>query len=113
MKKSKKIMVKKSIIGIHILLGASVFYFLVHPFTMVLYWFEYSQTPFSISFFLEILNARFLESFSFNMRGMGGLLTVFGSILGLFTGLIWVYLKKKDTLISTQQRLLQKILCNS
>ncbi|GAA4816877.1 hypothetical protein GCM10011365_24340 [Marinicella pacifica] len=108
MKKSKKIMVKKSIIGVHILLGASVFYFLVHPFTMVLYWFEYSQTPFSISLFLEILKARFLESFSFNMRGMGGLLTVFGSILGLFTGLIWVYLKKKDTLISTQQRLLQK-----
>tara|TARA_R110002049_G_scaffold30224_2_gene102790 strand:+ start:368 stop:1150 length:783 start_codon:yes stop_codon:yes gene_type:complete len=101
-------MAKIRIIFIHLLLGAGVFYFLVHPFTMVLYWFEYSHTPFSTSLFLEILSKRFLESFSFNMWGMGGLLTIFGSVLGVFTGLTWIHLKKKDSLIGTQQRLLQK-----
>jgi len=101
-------MAKIRIIGTHILLGAGVFYFLVHPFSMVLYWFEYSQTPFSVSIFFEMLNMHFLESFSFNMRGMGALFTIFGSILGLFTGLIWLKLKNKDVIINTQHRLLQQ-----
>ncbi|WP_445731904.1 AlbA family DNA-binding domain-containing protein [Mariniflexile sp.] len=101
-------MAKVKIIFIHLLLGAGVFYFLVHPFTMVLYWFEYSHTPFSTSLFLKILSRRFLESFSFDMRGMGGLLTIFGTVLGLFSGLVWIHLKKKNSLIGTQRRLLQK-----
>jgi len=96
------------IIFIHLLLGAGVFYFLVHPFTMVLYWFEYSHTPFSTSLFLEILKERFLESFSFNMRGMSILLMLLGSVLGLVSGFFWSQLKKKNNLIGAQQRLLQR-----
>lgn len=99
---------KFKIICIHLLLGAGVFYFLVHPFTMVIYWFEYSHTPFSLPLFLEILTERFLASFSFHMLTMGGLFILFGSILGLFSGLIWIRLKKKDKLINAQKRLLQK-----
>ena len=101
-------MAKIKIILIHLLLGTGVFYFLVHPFTMVLYWFEYSNTPFSTSLFLEILNERFMESFSFNMKGMTILLTLFGSVLGLVSGFFWSQLKKKSDLISVQQRLLQR-----
>ncbi len=99
---------KLKIILIHVFIGAGVFYFLVHPFTMVIYWFEYSNTPFSTARFLEILNKRVLESFSFNMWGMGGLLTIFGIVLGLFTGLTWIHLKNKNSLIGKQQRLLQR-----
>ena len=99
---------KIKIILIHLLLGTGVFYFLVHPFTMVLYWFEYSNTPFSTSLFLEILNERFMESFSFNMKGMTILLTLFGSVLGLVSGFFWSQLRKKSDLISVQQRLLQR-----
>ncbi len=101
-------MAKIKIIFIHLLLSAGVFYFLVHPFTMVLYWFEFSGTSFSFLKFHEIFSNRFLESFGFHMRGMGGLLTIFGSVLGLVTGWTWIHLKRKDTLIGTQQRLLQK-----
>ena len=101
-------MAKIKIIFIHLLLGVGVFYFLVHPFTMVLYWFEYSNTPFATSLFLEILNERFLESFSFNMKGMSTLLTLLGGILGLVSGFFWSQLKKKDSLINVQQRLLQR-----
>lgn len=99
-------MKKIKLILIHILVGAGVFYFLVHPFTMVLYWFEYSNTPFSISLFLETLGAGFLDSFSFHMRGMSSLLTVLGAVLGLVSGFVWIQLKKKDNLIYTQQRLI-------
>lgn len=93
---------------IQTLIGASIFYFLVHPFTMVLYWFEYSHTTFSTSLFLEILNEHFLKSFSFNMRGMSASLMLLGSVLGLVSGFFWIKLKKKNNIIGTQRRLLQR-----
>ncbi|WP_373056393.1 helix-turn-helix domain-containing protein [Zunongwangia sp. H14] len=99
-------MAKIKIIFVHLLLGAGVFYFLVHPFTMVLYWFEFSNTAFSFSLFQKVLIERFLESFTFNMKGMGGLLTLLGAFLGIVSGLFWINLKKKNELIGTQQRLL-------
>lgn len=101
-------MVKNKILLIHLLLGAGVFYFLVHPFTMVLYWFEYSHTPFSTSLFLKALNERFVESFSFTMRGMSIILTLLGGVFGLISGFFWNQLKKKNSLIGVQQRLLKK-----
>ena len=85
-----------------------IFYFLVHPFTMVLYWFEFSNTTFSFSLFREVLQERFLESFTLDMRGMGGLLALLGALLGTISGLFWIILKKKNELIGTQQRLLQQ-----
>ncbi len=88
------------------LLGAGIFYFLVHPFTMVLYWFEFSHTPFSFTLFQEVLKERFLASFSFDMQGMGGLLTLLGGLLGMASGLFWINLRRKNKLIGTQQRLL-------
>lgn len=101
-------MAKIKIILIHLLLGTGVFYFIVHPFTMVLYWFEYSNTPLSTSLFIDTLNKNFLKSFSFEMKGMSTLLTLFGSALGLVSGFFWSQLKKKDNLINVQQRLLQR-----
>ncbi len=99
---------KIKVLVIQTLISGCIFYFLVHPFTMVLYWFEYSHTHFSASLFLKILNEYFLESFSFNMRGMSMSLMLFGSVLGLVSGLFWIKLKKKNTIIGTQQRLLQR-----
>lgn len=99
---------KFKLVVIHMLIGAGIFYFLVHPFTMVLYWFEYSNTPFSTSLFLEILSKNFLESFSFEMRGMSTLLTLLGAVLGMISGFFWSQLKKKNNLIGVQQRLLQR-----
>lgn len=101
-------MAKIKIIFIHLLLGAGIFYFLVHPFTMVIYWFEFSNTPFSFPLFQQVLEERFVESFTFDMRGMGGLLTLLGGFLGIVSGLFWINLKKKDEIIGTQQRLLQR-----
>jgi len=95
-------------IVLQIVIGAGIFYFLVHPFTMVLYWFEFSDTPFSFLKFQNILSKRFLQSFSFNMRGMSGLLTLFGAVLGLISSLFWIQIKKKNNLIGTHQRLLRR-----
>lgn len=94
------------IILTHLFIGAGIFYFLVHPFTMVLYWFEFSNTLFSFSMFQKAFMERFLESFAFDMRGMGGLLTILGSFLGIVSGLFWINLKKKNKLIGTHERIL-------
>ncbi|QTY26453.1 helix-turn-helix domain-containing protein [Flavobacterium sp. CS20] len=75
---------------------------------MVIYWFEFSNTPFSFPLFQQVLEERFVESFTFDMRGMGGLLTLLGGFLGIVSGLFWINLKKKDEIIGTQQRLLQR-----
>lgn len=104
--KSSKTYRNIKIILIYLFIGAGIFYFLVHPFTMVLYWFEFSNTAFSFPLFQEVLKERFLESFGFDMRGMGGLLTLFGGLLGIVFGLFWINLKRKNELIGTQQRLL-------
>lgn len=95
-------------IFVQILIWAGIFYFLVHPFTMVLYWFEYSKTTFSFSLFQEVLKQRFLESFTFDMRGMGILLTLLGSLLGILSGLFVINIKRKNRLIDTQKRLLAR-----
>ena len=95
-------------IAIQIIIGAGIFYFLLHPFTMVLYWFEFSDIPFSLSKFQEIFSERLNESFSFNMRGMGGLLTLFGAVLGLISSLFWIQIKNKNIQLDKQQKLLQR-----
>ncbi|WP_035094591.1 AlbA family DNA-binding domain-containing protein [Aquimarina megaterium] len=91
---------------VQIVIWAGVFYFLVHPFTMVLYWFEYSNTTFSFALFQDVLKTRFLDSFTFDMRGMGGILTLLGSFLGIISGLFFRTIKRKNRLIGAQQRLL-------
>ncbi|MBV36892.1 MULTISPECIES: helix-turn-helix domain-containing protein [Flagellimonas] len=83
-----------------------IFYFLVHPFTMVLYWFEFSNTPFSFSLFWDVLKSQFLESFTFDMRGMSVSLTILGIFLGIVSGLFFITLRRKNKLIGTQQQLL-------
>ncbi|MEO2064039.1 ATP-binding protein [Christiangramia sp.] len=103
---SKKPLRNIKTIAVQVLIWAGIFYFLVHPFTMVLYWFEYSNTVFSFSLFQNVLKTRFLESFTFDMSGMGGLLTLLGGFLGILSGLFWINLKRKNELIGTQQQLL-------
>lgn len=93
---------------ISILIGAGVFYFLVHPFTMVVYWFEFSHTTFSFSLFQEVLKDRLLESFEFHMAAMSGLLTALGGFLGMAFGLFWLNIKQKKDVISKQKKLLKQ-----
>ena len=96
------------IILIHVFIGTSIFYFLVHPFTMVLYWFEFSHTKYTFSLFQEVFKSRLLESFSFSMMGMSSLLTGLGGLLGLVSGLFWINFKKKKTLLKKQEHLLKR-----
>jgi hypothetical protein len=96
------------IIAVYVLLGAGIFYFLVHPFTMVIYWFDFSHTAFSFPVLWSVLKSRLIESFTFNMMGMGTALMIFGGILGFVFGLFRINIKNKKRLIIKQEHLLKK-----
>lgn len=96
------------LILIHILVGTGIFYFLVHPFTMVLYWFEFNNNTISFSLFREVFHERFMKSFGFEMRGMSGALTVLGAVLGFLSGLLWISFNKKKSLIIKQEHLMKR-----
>lgn len=100
------------IIATHIFIGSSIFYFLVHPFTMVLYWFEVNNMSYSYSLFSNVFVERLKSTFSFNMIGMGIWLAIFGGILGLISGVNWILYKKKSTLIKKQENLLKRDIQN-
>lgn len=102
MKKNSKIIL------VHTAIGMSVFYFLVHPFTIVLYWFEYTNSAYSFSLFTEVLKERLLDSFSFNMLQMSTSLTVLGGLLGYISGVFWANFKEKDSLIKKQEHLIKR-----
>ncbi|WJJ96439.1 AlbA family DNA-binding domain-containing protein [Algibacter luteus] len=99
---------KIKLILIHILIGTGIFYFLIHPFTMVVYWFEFSKNSFSVELFREILQKRLLESFTFNMAGMGGLFSILGASLGLLSGIFWISFIKKKNLVKKQEHLMKR-----
>jgi hypothetical protein len=99
---------KIKIILIHIFIGAVVFYFLVHPFTMALYWFEHTKTTYSMSLFWEALKFRLGDAFAFNMKAMHGSLTAFGGLLGLLTGIYWINYKEKLNKFKKQNTLLKR-----
>lgn len=104
----KGIFVNIKIGMIHLIMGAVIFYFLVHPFTMVLYWFEFSDTPFSSSLFMDNFQKRFLDSFGFEMRSMSSLLTALGAVLGLLFSFFWISFNKKKDLIIKQEHLMKR-----
>jgi len=98
---------KNKLILVHVLIGASIFYFLIHPISVVLYWFEYSNTDYSFLKFMEVIRERLSESFSFKMQRMSISFTVLGSFLGLISGLLWIKLIEKKTLIKKQEKLIK------
>tara|TARA_R110001583_G_scaffold182679_1_gene340764 strand:+ start:2791 stop:3594 length:804 start_codon:yes stop_codon:yes gene_type:complete len=86
--------VDKEIIAIYTILGIAVFYFILHPFTMVLYWFEFKNEPITFSSFIEVLGHRFKHSFSFKMLYMSLFFIVMGGVFGAAAGVFKVRTKK-------------------
>lgn len=94
------------VVLVHIIIGIIVFYFIVHPFTAVLYWLDYSNSDYTFSLFTKVLKEQFLNSFSFSMLKMSTSLTVLGGAIGLITGLLWINFNKKKSLIKQQQHII-------
>lgn len=93
---------------IHSLIGIVSGYFLLHPISMVIYWFEFNETPILLSKFLEIFLHRLSYAFNPEMFPMAAAFAVIGGFLGLGPGLFIRSIKLKQTRIRGSEKLLQK-----
>jgi Schlafen, AlbA_2 len=86
---------------IYSIIGAGIFYFIMHPFSMVVYWFNDNGLSFSFSLFLNRLFGQILHSFSFHMAFMSIVFASTGAWLGGIAGLIVVKInnKRKDHIL--------------
>jgi sigma-B regulation protein RsbU (phosphoserine phosphatase) len=76
---------------IYSFIGILAGYFLLHPITMVIYWFEISNTTVTLKGILEAFRDRFLHAFNFHMIPMSIVFILIGGFSGLGSGL---YFKK-------------------
>jgi Schlafen, AlbA_2 len=83
------------VIMIYALIGAGIFYFILHPFSMVVYWFNNNGLSFSFSLFLNRLFGQILHSFSFHMAFMSIVFAGTGAWLGVVIGLVIIKINNK------------------
>lgn len=93
---------------INVLIGIVSGYFLLHPISMVIYWFEFNDTPVFLSKFLEIFLFRLSYAFNLEMFPMAVAFAVIGGLLGLGPGLFIRSIKIKQSRIRGSEKLLQK-----
>lgn len=90
-------------LAIHILAGAIVGVLVLHPVTMVVYYFEFHQdlSPYEA---LEMATARTARAFSPHMWPMTSVFVVIGGMLGLGSGVYSVAIARKMLLVSQLDR---------
>ncbi len=93
---------------INVLIGIVSGYFLLHPVSMVIYWFEFNESPVLLSKFIEIFLFRLSYAFNTEMFPMAASFAVIGGFLGLGPGLFIRSLKIKQIRIRGNEKLLQR-----
>lgn len=80
-------LIDKKVIILHSILGVVFFYFIFHPLTMIVYWYEFNKEPLTLASFINVLSHRTEHSFSYNMLNMSFIFIIMGGITGLIFGL--------------------------
>lgn len=88
---------------IHSLTGIAVGYFLLHPITMVIYWFEINQNSFTLNGIVQAFVERFAHAFYLHMMPMSVAFAFIGGIMGLVSGLYFAKVRKQDQKIQSQR----------
>jgi len=88
-----KLVDKKTVI-LHAIIGVIIFYFIFHPLTMVVYWYEFNAEPLTFTSFLNVLNHRIEHSFSYRMLDMSLIFMLMGGVTGLIFGMYKLNNKK-------------------
>jgi hypothetical protein len=98
---------EKSII-VHTLIGVAAGYFLLHPITMVIYWFEISGSAFTLPNVLKAFVERFQHAFHIHMMPMSLSFIFIGGLFGLISGLYSVKIRKQDLRLQLQGKQLKE-----
>lgn len=92
----------------HMLAGIVIFYFLIHPLTMVIYWFEFHGQNHPDFTFANLFVQRILHSFSFHMTGMSSIFLSIGIATGLGSGMYYNRIRKKNILLIKQEEFIKR-----
>lgn len=98
----------KYVILQHTIIGILIFYFIIHPLTMVIYWYEYTKTAFNAKQFLDVLISRFSDSFSLHMMGMSLAFVIIGALVGFSSGLYYKKIMEKNKTLKQQEQQLER-----
>lgn len=105
---SNKYAMKRSIdILIHTIIGLLFGYFILHPFSMLVFWLEYDSLDFTFNNIRDIATNRILNSFNYQMQFMGVLYSFVGGCIGLISGLYYFSIKKSKSILQTNKQLLE------
>jgi hypothetical protein len=102
------IKLKDKTILIHTLIGILAGYFLLHPITMVIYWFEISNSPITLKSILDAFAERFMHAFYLHMMPMSMAFIIIGGVFGLSSGLYFRKIWNQGQKIQIQQNQLKE-----
>lgn len=92
----------------HTLIGILAGYFLLHPITMVIYWFEISNSGVTLKNVLAAFAERFMHAFYLHMMPMSLIFIVIGGVFGLSSGLYFRKIRNQGQRIQIQQNQLKE-----
>lgn len=88
---------------IHTAIGIVAGYFLLHPITMVIYWFEISNSAITFKNISDAFTERFLHTFRLHMMPMALVFIIIGGITGLGSGLYFKRIRKQGRELQIKQ----------
>lgn len=68
---------------IHTLVGLLIGYFLIHPISMVIYWFQSNTNEYNLTDLINVFPGNFKHSFSLHMMPMSVAFSILGALIGL------------------------------
>ncbi len=92
---------------LHSVIGLFIGYFLIHPFSMVIYWFEFNHSDISFDLLADVFMMRVKHSFHSSMLPMSLIFAFIGGLFGFILGLYSRTLKLKKVLIEKNEQLVE------
>lgn len=100
--------ITESSVFIHTAAGGLLGYFVLHPITMVIYWFNINNISVTLQSVLVALSEGFRHAFYLHMMPMSLVFIIIGSIAGLAPGLYFRKIRKQEREIQEQQHQLNE-----
>lgn len=101
MKKNKELI-------IHTLVGLLIGYFLIHPISMVIYWFQLNTDEYTLTDIFNVFIGNVKHAFSLHMMPMSIAFSMLGALIGLGSGFYYKSIKKREYLLYGKKQLLQQ-----
>ena len=99
---------RHSTLLIHSAIGLLIGYFVLHPISMTIYWYEMNQEPFTWIKLGTVIVTSFAHSFSGHMMPMAFAFAVLGLIVGYVSGEYYSSIRKKEVKIYSKRMLLNQ-----